>query len=172
VVGVEAGFYLEDLHEAADEKAGSYQKDERQSDFTNDEQAAESIVSHAAGGTAAAFFEKFSQRLAAGGESGREAEEQAGEERDCQSEAEDAKVERDFLNAREFGRSGGDEEVDQNGGEGEAENAAGKREERAFGEKLGDDTKASRAECRADGNFAAAADGPGEEEIGDVGACD
>ena len=62
--------------------------------------------------------------------------------------------------------------MDQHSSESEAECSAREREERAFGEELGDDTKASGTECGADSNFTAAADGPDEEEIGDVGAGD
>jgi len=40
VIGVEAGFYLQDLNEAADEKSGSDEKNKRQGDFTDDKQTA------------------------------------------------------------------------------------------------------------------------------------
>jgi hypothetical protein len=79
VIGVEAGFYVKDLNEAADEKTGSDKKDERQSDFSDDKKTAETIVSNSAGGTAAAFLEELSKGLAAGRESRRETEEETGQ---------------------------------------------------------------------------------------------
>jgi len=104
-------------------------------------------VSYATGRTAAAFFEKFTERLPAGGESWREAEEQAGEERDCQSEAENAKVERDFLNARKIGRSGRNEEVDQHCSKGEAATVSGESATAGGADGSG----AGRAAARAGG---------------------
>jgi hypothetical protein len=56
VIGVEAGFYLQDLNEAADEKSGSDEKNKRQGDFTDDKQTAKAIVGNSAGRTAAAFL--------------------------------------------------------------------------------------------------------------------
>jgi hypothetical protein len=124
MIGVEAGFYLQDLNEAADEKSGSDEKNKRQGDFTDDKQAAETIVSDSAGRTATPFLKKFSKRLASCRERWCEAEEQAGEERHSQSKAQHAKVYRDFLNTRQIAGAGSNEEVEQHGGEGQAECAA------------------------------------------------
>ena len=49
VIRVEAGFYLKDLNEAADEKPGSDEKNKRQGDFSDHKHIPETIVSGSAG---------------------------------------------------------------------------------------------------------------------------
>jgi len=49
VIRVEAGFYLKDLNEAADEKSGSDEKNKRQGDLSDHKHIAETIVSGSAG---------------------------------------------------------------------------------------------------------------------------
>jgi hypothetical protein len=91
-IGVEAGFYLQELNEAADKKAGSDEKNKRQGDFTDDKQIAEATMRQSRGGTAAAFLEEFSKSLPPCCERRGEAKQQAGKERHTQGETEDAKI--------------------------------------------------------------------------------
>ena len=55
---------------------------------------------------------------------------------------------------------------------GEAENSAGKRQKQAFGEQFAHDARAGGAESGADGEFAGAARGTRQQQVGDVGAGD
>ena len=57
-------------------------------------------------------------------------------------------------------------------GQRDAERAAGEGENKAFGEQLANDAGASRSESLADGEFAGARGGAGEQQVGDVGAGD
>ena len=69
---------------------------------------------------------------------------------------------------------GADSEQGANAGvaEDEAEDAAGQREDDAFGQQLTDDARAARAHGGANGEFTLAAGCAHEQKVGDVGAGD
>ena len=75
------------------------------------------------------------------------------------------------MRGRSAGRDG-EQRAHAGVAEDEAEDAAGEREDDAFGEQLADDAGAAGAHGGADGEFTLAAGGADEEEIGDVGAGD
>jgi hypothetical protein len=92
MAGIEAGVYVQELNEAANEESGSDEKDQRQGDFADDQQTAQAIVGNSAGRTATTFLEEFSERLAPRSEGGCEAEEQSSQQRNGKRETEDAQI--------------------------------------------------------------------------------
>ena len=79
----------------------------------------------------------------------------------------DVEIEGDWNGKTEGGESAGGPDGDE-----DAEQAAKKREENAFGDDPANELRARRAERDADGHFALASGRLREEKIGDIGACD
>ncbi len=77
-----------------------------------------------------------------------------------------------FADAGKAGGTDGQQRAHANVAEHEAEDAAGDGKHHAFGEQLADDAGAAGTHGGADGEFALAAGGAHEQEIGDVGAGD
>ena len=100
-----------------------------------------------------------------------DAEAHSGQERDGAGEAEGEKVEVDLLAARQV-RQQRSERVEAPGREGNAERAAGERQEGALGEELPHHAPAAGAERDADGDLALPRGGAREHEVADVGSGD
>ena len=65
----------------------------------------------------------------------------------------------------------GEQRADARHAQRHAKYAAGQREQDAFGQQLADDAAAPRADRRTNGNFTLAARRAGQQQVGDVGAC-
>ena len=173
VGGIEAGVHGGGVAEAAEEEAGSDQGHEGEGDLRHDEEGAGIVGAVKTGGGGGAFFEVAGEIGAGGAEGGGESEEEAGTGRDGEGEEEDGGIEIEAESgAIENGWADGPEEVAAPAGEEESGGAAGQGEEEAFGEELAEEAGAGGAEGEAEGDFLVAGGGPGEEEIGDVGAGD
>ncbi len=107
------------------------------------------------------------RRAAKGGQG---AEDEAGEQRNGESEEEHPGVEVDFLQAGKIEGRGGEEGAQSPVGKGHAESSAGQREDEAFDQGLTEEAAASGAEGGADGGVARASGRAGEAEVGEVDA--
>jgi hypothetical protein len=103
----------------------------------------------------------------------REAEDDAGRETDRDEEPEDGRVHRELdpIRLADVG-NGAVEEPNPEDGERQAQRAAKEGQQDAFHEQLPDDAGAAGPERDANGHFARAVGGSGEQEVGDVGARD
>jgi len=151
------------------------EKDQRDGDFGDDEQLAEAIL----GGTGAAagfVFQDVVDGDFGNGEAGSETEENRGGQRDRGEEGEYRKIE---SSAGEIGHGlqlglgdGGEEQLNTPVGGEESDGGAGEREQQALNEHLQYEIGAAGAQSGPYGEFLAAGDGAGDEEIGDVCASD
>ncbi len=77
-----------------------------------------------------------------------------------------------FADAGNVARADGEQSAHADEAEDQAEDTAGDGEQNAFGEQLADDAPAARAHGGPNGEFAFAAGGADQQQIGDVGAGD
>src|SRR5579872_2577420 len=168
-----AEFLLQELNQAITSQRGAGEKYERESDFADYENVAETNSGGACGGIAAGVAEECGLILARELKSRSQTEKNTGEDGDGDGEDEDIEIERDygFVRDRVFGEKGHDG-FDSTVGEEHAESAARDREDHAFGEELLDDAPGAGAHSGADGDLTATGAGPSEKEIGDIGARD
>ena len=120
----------------------------------------------------AAFFQALREIATAGFQGRTEAEQNSGENRGHESESQHGAADIYFLEARKTLRAELLQEFDTGIGEKNSGGAASEREDQTFREELAEQTRASRAERGADGNFAPASGIAREEKAGDVGAGD
>ena len=127
-------------------------------------------------GAVAAFLERGVQVGARGADGGRQAEENAGEQRDAEGEEQHAPVEPDggsaFANKGQVGGADGEQGANADVADKKAEDASAEREHEALGEQLANDADAAGTHGSADGELPLAAGGTHEQQIGDVGAGD
>ena len=102
-----------------------------------------------------------------------QAEHQTGHDRDGYGKGENRPVDAHRspagADARDVARIEREQRSNADGAEHEAECAARERQHDALGEQLADDTRAARAERRADRNLVPADVGAHEQQVGDVG---
>src|SRR6185369_11440934 len=120
------------------------------------------------------FFEGGVEIGARGLYGGDESKEDAGEDGNQRSKGQDTPVQRD---TRAIDADAGDvagvqrqQAADAEQAEEEAKRAADHGEQHAFGKELLDDAAAAGADGGADGDFARADGGAGQQKVGDVGA--
>src|SRR5580704_10805611 len=156
IVRVEAGTDLEDLPEAAEEEAGTDQKDQGKGDFRRDQRARDAQLALARARAAAAFPETCDLIGAGSLQGGRKAEHNTSQNRNQESEEEDAWADGHFAQSRDIRRR----EIQQGAFQcdyGNQGNASGNEsEQNAFGEQLSDEAAAPSTESQADRNFALA----------------
>ena len=113
-------------------------------------------------------LQRFLDLDSGGGHGGRHAKQHAGRKRQTQSEGERGQVDGNRRIARKDGRFDTIEQVHRKPGDANAGYAARHREYEAFHEHLADDTAAVGAESQSNGEFAPAATGAGEQQIGEI----
>ncbi len=172
VMRVEARTDLQELPEAAQEEAGADQKDQREGDFGGDQGAGDAHLALAGAGAAAAFSEAGDLIGAGGLQGGREAEDHASKNRNQKREEENAWADGHFTQARDICRREIQQGVFQHD-HGKQSNASGNESEQyAFGEHLAMRRPRPGTESEADGNFAVASGGAGQEQIREIDAGD
>ena len=88
------------------------------------------------------------------------------------SERQHAPVEPDFIQPRNIGRREAHQQRRNPDGDQQAERARGQRQQAAFGEHLANNARAAGAHGGADGDFACAPGGFGQQQVRDIGAGD
>ena len=163
--------------QAAEERAGGHEGDERQRDLrdhqhlTQRKETTQSSMRRASRHHLV-LEDRHDVRLRRL-DGGREAEDHAGRHRENGGEGQDTRVNREILPDRQRQlQIRGDERVEEPVGEQQSEAAAGQREQRAFGDELPYQPKAPRAEREPERDFLAAARGAPEQEVRDVRARD
>ena len=117
-----------------------------------------------------ALFEAFRQVGPQGREGRRKAAQRAGCKSEKQSEGDDASVHGDGVDARHGLRQKMQRGADGDRGKRQTQQAAGQAEQQAFEDGFADDGAGTRAQSQANGVFAAPADGPDQQQPGDIDA--
>ena len=108
---------------------------------------------------------KRGERVLARAERGDRAEHETGEDRHPEREEQDRRVDRDLRRARREALREGDEQVEAEHREQQADRAAGDGEHRALGQELTEQPRAAGPERRPHGELAIAAHEPRDEQI-------
>ena len=175
-LGIEAGGDLLQADEASHQQAGADQQHQRDRDFRDHEEAAQPAPAAAEAAFAlrvpAARLERGVEIDARRAQRRREAEEDAGANRDGKGEDEHRGVEPNRFEPRDVARVDRPDDLQRDLGDRQAGGAAENAEQHALGQQLADEAFPARAERRPDGDLFLPAGGAGEQQIGDVGARD
>ena len=93
MVGVEAWIHLAQGHERADQECCSNQQNHRQGNFRDDDKGMRSLASHSCTLTAVCFTQQVFKSPAANDKGGDQAEDQRGQQRNSEREAQYAPIE-------------------------------------------------------------------------------
>src|SRR5262245_45372820 len=160
---------------AADKQTRPGQQDERQGDLRDDQAATQPRTRRLSARGARAFFQRLAQmrfghfRMLP---RGRKAEDQSRQQRHQRCETERPAVYADMFGARQIGRREFDQRLYSPRRQQYAQRSAEDRQQQAFGQQLPRQPEASRAQCRAHGEFLAPRLATRERQIGHVGAGD
>ena len=124
MIGSEAGIDFKHPDKAAAKQPGANKKNQRESHFRNDENAAQAIVGEALGAATPGFLQEMAQAVTSGSECGREPEEQSCQEGNAEREEQDTQVQSDFLYPWQLLRAGGNEQAHQSPGQSQTEHSA------------------------------------------------
>ena len=176
IVRIEAGTHLVEGDEGANEKRRADEQDQGQRDFADDQQRAGLPLAESSARAVAALFQRRVQIGVRRGERREQAEENAGEQRDGEGEAEHAPIQADgravLADAGQACGTDGEQCSHAYKAESHAENAAGQGEQHTFSEQLAHDARAAGSQCGAYGELTFAAGGAHQQQIGDIGAGD
>ncbi len=174
--GVVARIDASQRHEGPYQQRRADEQHQRQGDLRHHEHRARLVLLKAGAGPAAAFLERRVQVRARRVQGRDQAEHQPGDDRDGHRERQHAPVERDdgagLADTGETGGVHGEQRADARHAQRHAKDAAGQREQDAFGQQLADDAAAPRADRGTDRNLTLAARRAGQQQVGDVGARD
>ena len=169
---VEAGVGVAEIDEAAEEEARADHEDERERYLGDDQRLCKPILAVGVIRSARSL-ERVSELKACRAQGWNDAEDQGCGDGDAEVEeqqmAVDGEIDRDGCCT--VGRHT-QEEPAGDGRDCNSQRAAGEGEQEALGEQLTDDALAACAESLANGEFASAGGGAGQQQIGDVGAGD
>ena len=171
VLAIEAKPLLLEIQQAAREQSGADEQDERHRDLGGDEQFGRAETAPARCDASAAGFDCRDEIDAARPNGGREAEQDAGDERDRDRECEHAAVQL-CVHRRRRRHDQRQESTDRPACEDDAAQRAERREQQAFGEELPQEARAGCAERHPNGNFALPRGGAREQQVADVRARD
>ena len=172
VIGPIAEVGFAHLFKAAQQKTGSGEQYQRDSNFRNDQAGAQARMTRAGGAGAAAFLQGLVDAGANRSESRRDATEHAGNDGQREREGGDHPVEADAADQGQRLRQKAAAKFEHDGGEDEAEDAAAHAEDETLEQRLAEERACAGTEREPDRNFAAAADGADEKKSGQVGAGD
>src|SRR6267143_3523417 len=170
---LEARIVLLRVLHAAKKQARSDERDQRQRNFRNHQQAAQTIVGPAQRSATPADLQNLVD-VRAGGLDGRDdAEDQAGQKRDGDRKSKHAGIEREIdRTVEKKRRPEGPQDFASPEGYQQPGQSAEQRKHGAFGQKLPDQAGAPRAHRRANAQFFFAFGGLREQQIGQVDAGD
>ncbi len=170
-VGPEARVGLQHAQEAAEEEAGADQEDEGHRHLGDDQRVAHAVV---AGPDAAApgLLERLVQPGRERTPGGDEAERDSGHHGHHGGEGEDGRVDADLVGSRDVGGERGEQGLQAEVGQADPGERAQHREENALRQELAQQAPPRRAQGEADRDLPLPVGGPGQQEVGDVGAGD
>ena len=164
-----AGIDTAQAREALQQQTGAGEQEQRERNFRDHEQTAQSMTQAAAGGSAApAFVQRGLQIEPRSLKRWRETKEDAGDERDQNREAEHHAVELDVGDARDVLRHQPDEHFGSPRREDQSEQSAEPRKHDALRQQLPDDAAASCTERRTQRDLLCANRGAREQQVRDV----
>src|SRR5579872_2479707 len=176
VVGVEARIYVAQRDEGANKQRCPDEQNHRQGDLTDDEQGTRLALAESRAGAVAAFLQRAVQVRTRGANRREDAENNAGEQRNAESEGKDAPIESDsgavFPHPRQVGRADGEQRTDAGIAEDRTKHATREREQNAFRQELAHDADGTGSHGGADGELPLSSRGAHEQEIRHVGARD
>ena len=143
------------FHERTHEQAAARQQHQRERDLGDDESLPQAAPARLRT-VASAALERLGQLRAPDLQRRREAEEEAGRERDQRREDQHRRIEADLRDARRAGGRDRDQRFDGPETDEQAAQPAQPGDQRAFGQQLAHQASAAGAECDPDGEFAAA----------------
>ena len=129
---VEAGIDVSERAEGADHEARADEENESEGDLNDDKDAADAVLFAASAVGAAAFADASAEADSGVLENGDRAEEHARENGDSEGEEQDGRVDADFVDARNAGRSNQDEDAQGGESESQADDAAEQPENETF----------------------------------------
>ncbi len=171
-LGAEAEVHIENAKEAANEQAGADEKYASESDFRNNQAAANPGVTAALARAAIGIFEDIVKSESGNLEGGEKSEDDARKDGDEQGKGEGGGVHVDAGEERNADGVEVGEQARASEGEKQAERGAEKREHEAFGKHLANEAGFAGAKSGADGDFFLARCGTREKEIRKVGTND
>ncbi len=169
VRGIEAQMNAHQAPETIEEQAGGDQDDDGERDFGDDQGIVGAMLGARIAGSAA-FFQALREVATAGFERGSQAEKYCGENCGDEGESENGAAYVYFIEARKALWAELLQEFHAGIGEKNSSDAAGEREDQAFGEELAEQAGASGAERGANGDLALASGIAREKKAGDIGA--
>src|SRR6202171_958856 len=173
ILRLEARIVLLRVLHAAKEEPRSDERDQRQRNFRNHQQAAQTIVCPAQRSATAAEFQNLVDVRAGGLDGWDDAEDQAGQKRDRDRKSRHAGIEGKIDRAVEKKRRPeGPQDFAPPEGYQQSSQSAEQRKHGAFGQKLPNQAGAPRAHRRANAQFFFAFGGLREQQIGQVDAGD
>ena len=167
-IAAEAWVHALQAIEAHEEQARAGQENHRHCDLGDDEAALEPMAAADVADALAARLERAAE-IHAGREGRKRSENQSRHHRDEQGESQDLRIEFDL--ARPGGEPAGEprQHVEGGPGEGQADNAAEEREQRALGEQLPHESPSPCPERRSECQLTIAAQHARERQVRDVG---